>query len=256
MTNSATLATDLREVLQAAETQKNRLSRRSFLKLTSLGCGGFALAMYLPESGANVPAGATRAGQNSLNAFVNIGTNGRITIYAHNPEIGQGIKTSLPMVVAEELGAKWSDVDVLQSPIDEKTYGRHYAAARRRFRAASIRCARSAPRRERCSSVRRLRPGRVPAAECTPKTAQSCTCRSGRTVDSRQLRVGRSEAAGTGAEVAQVQGSQGLETARHPRQRRRQSRSSSRANRCSASTLSSRAWCSPRTRSAPRSTAK
>jgi isoquinoline 1-oxidoreductase beta subunit len=85
--------------------------------------GGFAVSLYLPQRAgatANSVAGA------QLNAFVNIGTNGRITIYAHNPEIGQGIKTSLPMVVAEELGARWSDVDVLQSPIDEKTYGRHY----------------------------------------------------------------------------------------------------------------------------------
>ena len=100
------------------------LSRRSFLQASSLVAGGFALSLYVPES-AEATATAPASGA-QLNAFVNIGTNGRITIYAHNPEIGQGIKTSLPMVVAEELGARWSDVDVLQSPIDEKTYGRHY----------------------------------------------------------------------------------------------------------------------------------
>lgn len=99
-----------------------RLSRRAFLQASSLVAGGFAVSLYLPQR-----AGATpNAAGAQLNAFVNIGANGRITIYAHNPEIGQGIKTSLPMVVAEELGARWSDVDVVQSPIDEKTYGRHY----------------------------------------------------------------------------------------------------------------------------------
>jgi isoquinoline 1-oxidoreductase beta subunit len=101
-----------------------RFSRRSFLQASTLVAGGFALSLYAPHR-AQATAGAAASGA-QLNAFVNIGTNGRITIYAHNPEIGQGIKTSLPMVVAEELGARWSDVDVLQSPIDEKTYGRHY----------------------------------------------------------------------------------------------------------------------------------
>jgi isoquinoline 1-oxidoreductase subunit beta len=104
--------------------QNARMSRRSFLQASSLAAGGFALSLYIPQRALAVP-GTTASGA-QLNAFVNIGANGRITIYAHNPEIGQGIKTSLPMVVAEELGAKWSDVDVLQSPIDEKKYGRHY----------------------------------------------------------------------------------------------------------------------------------
>ena len=103
------------------------ISRRTFLRATSYGVGGFALAMYLSRDAA---AAATRNGAASpsqLNAFVSIAANGRITIYAHNPELGQGVKTSLPMIVAEELGANWSDVDVVQAPIDEKTYGRHYA---------------------------------------------------------------------------------------------------------------------------------
>jgi isoquinoline 1-oxidoreductase beta subunit len=103
---------------------RSRLTRRSFLQVSSLAAGGFALGLYIPEQ-----AGATASSlgaQAQLNAFVKIASDGRITIFAHNPEIGQGIKTSLPMVVAEELGARWSDVDVLQSPIDEATFGRHY----------------------------------------------------------------------------------------------------------------------------------
>ena len=127
MTTSAALATDLREVLQAGETQKNRINRRSFLKLTGLGCGGFALAMYLPESGANIPTGATRGAQNQLNAFVSIAADGRVTIYASNPDLGQGVKTSMPMVVAEELGVKWSDVTVLQAPVNRALYGEQRA---------------------------------------------------------------------------------------------------------------------------------
>lgn len=103
---------------------KPRLSRRAFLQVSTLAAGGFALSMYVPPS---ARAATIKPGANAqLNAFVKIATDGRITIFAHNPEIGQGIKTSLPMVVAEELGARWSDVEVVQSPIDEKTFGRHY----------------------------------------------------------------------------------------------------------------------------------
>ena len=102
----------------------NQLSRRGFLQATTLAAGGFALGLYVPRHAGAVAAPA--GGTSQLNAFVKIAADGRITIFAHNPEIGQGIKTSLPMVVAEELGARWSDVDVVQSPIDEKTFGRHY----------------------------------------------------------------------------------------------------------------------------------
>ena len=50
---------------------------------------------------------------------------GKILIYSGSPEMGQGIKTSLPMIVAEELGAKWSDVIVEQTPeVDTEKYGR------------------------------------------------------------------------------------------------------------------------------------
>lgn len=100
-----------------------RFSRRAFLQASTLAAGGFALGLYVPQTRAtNSPNGAVA----HLNAFVKVAASGRITIFSHNPEIGQGIKTSLPMVVAEELGARWSDVDVVQSPIDEKTFGRHY----------------------------------------------------------------------------------------------------------------------------------
>jgi isoquinoline 1-oxidoreductase beta subunit len=107
-----------------AQRDRSRISRRAFLQASTLATGGFALGLYLPNRSTATVTQPSASAQ--LNAFVRIGSDGRITIFAHNPEIGQGIKTSLPMVVAEELGARWSDVEVLQSPIDEKTFGRHY----------------------------------------------------------------------------------------------------------------------------------
>jgi isoquinoline 1-oxidoreductase beta subunit len=111
------------EPAPASVAPSRRLSRRAFLQVSMLAAGGFALELYVPQGRATNAFGG---GPAQLNAFVKIAASGRITIFSHNPEIGQGIKTSLPMVVAEELGARWSDVDVVQSPIDEKTYGRHY----------------------------------------------------------------------------------------------------------------------------------
>jgi isoquinoline 1-oxidoreductase beta subunit len=100
------------------------LDRRSFLKLTGLSCGGFALGVYLHRGEANVVASTESA---QLNAFVSIGVDGRVTILAGNPDMGQGVKTSMPMVVAEELGVSWSDVTVLQAPINRALYGEQRA---------------------------------------------------------------------------------------------------------------------------------
>jgi isoquinoline 1-oxidoreductase beta subunit len=106
------------------------LDRRSFIKLTSVGGSGLLLASLAPNvlsAAVAAPAEDTLLVSAELNAFVKITTDGKITIYSSNAEMGQGIKTALPMVIAEELGAKWEDVVVVQSPIDEARFGRHGA---------------------------------------------------------------------------------------------------------------------------------
>ena len=62
----------------------------------------------------------------SPNAYVRIHADG-IQLFAKNPEIGQGVKTSLPMIIAEELDANWEDVEVIQSRIDQAAYGAQFA---------------------------------------------------------------------------------------------------------------------------------
>ena len=73
-----------------------------------------------------VPKAMANGGVLQPNGFIRIDAEG-ILLYAKNPEIGQGVKTSLPMIVAEELDAAWEDVTVVQSPIDQTRYGFQFA---------------------------------------------------------------------------------------------------------------------------------
>lgn len=97
-----------------------QMHRRGFL-FASLAAGG---GLYLGISPQAAEA-ATEAGQ--LNAWVVITPENRIRIMASNPEIGQGIRTSLPMVIAEELDADWAKVEIVPTMADAKIYGRQVA---------------------------------------------------------------------------------------------------------------------------------
>src|ERR1017187_3935289 len=102
------------------ETHPMRLNRRSFLQMSALAGGGLALGIYVvPLAAAQIPAGGGVAPL----AFSKIGSDGTITIMAKCPEIGQGVKTMLPMMIAEELDADWSKVRVDQADLDESKYG-------------------------------------------------------------------------------------------------------------------------------------
>ena len=100
----------------------NTIDRRSFLKVSALAGGGLMLELALPSTALGQELG-TLVGSKELNVFVQIASDGQITIYSANPEMGQGIKTTLPMIIAEEMGASWEDVVVLQAPIDPSKFG-------------------------------------------------------------------------------------------------------------------------------------
>ncbi len=98
------------------------LDRRSFLRVTALAGGGILLAHYLePVSRlfAQAAPPAPPAANFVANAFIHITADGAITITSKNPEIGQGIRTSLPMIIADELDVDWKDVKIKQADLDE-----------------------------------------------------------------------------------------------------------------------------------------
>ena len=100
------------------------LKRRDFIKITTLAGGGLVLGFSWLQSCS--PSGG--AGEmTELNAYVKIAPDGKITIMAPNPEVGQGVKTALPMLVAEELDVDWKQVIVEQAGLDTQKYHRQVA---------------------------------------------------------------------------------------------------------------------------------
>jgi isoquinoline 1-oxidoreductase beta subunit len=117
---------------------KTKHNRRSFLKVSSLAGGGMVLGfswlagckpegtvddvMVMPEEWFDV------------NAFLKIGDNGVVTIMSPNPEIGQNVKTAMPMIVAEELDVDWKNVVVEQAGLDTDKYTRQLAGGSQSIR--------------------------------------------------------------------------------------------------------------------------
>jgi len=99
-----------------------RVDRRQFLRVSSLVGGGLLLGTMLDATGAAqlFAAEATpgSAGEFTPNAFIRLSPDGSVTIVAKNPEVGQGIKTMLPMLIAEELDVDWNDVKIEQAGLD------------------------------------------------------------------------------------------------------------------------------------------
>jgi isoquinoline 1-oxidoreductase beta subunit len=99
------------------------MNRRSFLQTSVMAGGGLALGLYdFANDGPEAMAQGQSLGDLSPLAFVSIATDGTITLMARSPEVGQGVKTMLPMMIAEELDADWSKVRVQQADLDDR-YG-------------------------------------------------------------------------------------------------------------------------------------
>jgi isoquinoline 1-oxidoreductase beta subunit len=162
-----------------------QMNRRSFLQMSALAGGGFALSLY--SSPLAAAQGATAPPDLTPQAFIHIAPDGVVTIMARASESGQGMRNMLPMLIAEELDVDWKDVRVQQAELNEKIYGHQFSGG-------------SANTPQGWEPMRRVgAAGRqlliaaaaetwgVPVAECTTQSGRVLHAASGRSASYGQL---------------------------------------------------------------------
>ena len=111
---------------------KTQYNRRSFIKVSAAAGGGMLIGFswlngckpntHEPDPGVAIPKEWFE-----INGYIKIGDTGMVTIYSPNPEIGQNVRTSMPMIVAEELDVPWENVVVEQAPLNTGWYQNQFA---------------------------------------------------------------------------------------------------------------------------------
>ena len=119
--------------------EKNTINRRTFFKISSLASGGVLLGFSWMASSCNQDEEILKALEipsewYEMNAFLKVGNNGVVTIYNQNPEIGQNVMTSMPMIVAEELDIDWNNVIVEQAGLNTDKFARQVAGGSQSIR--------------------------------------------------------------------------------------------------------------------------
>jgi CO/xanthine dehydrogenase Mo-binding subunit len=157
-----------------------KLDRRDFVKLGVIAGSGLLLGVRLPER-SDRAAGA--AAPFAPNAFLRIDPSGDVTIWLGRSDMGQGVRTSLPMIVAEELDADWSRVRVVQADAHPEKYGRMMTVG-----STSVRGGAWMPLRRAGASAREMLVTaaasrlNVPASELTTEKGRVLHAASGRAV--------------------------------------------------------------------------
>ena len=109
---------------RSPDSSSPALDRRAFIKVSALAGGGFLVGTYLRFGQSSAFAEVLPNAETfTPNAFISITPSGAVSIIAPNSEMGQGIKTSLPMIVAEELDVAWDQVKIVQGDLNP-AYGR------------------------------------------------------------------------------------------------------------------------------------
>ena len=124
----------------SARNDIKSVSRRDFLRYTSVAGGALVLGTLLPSITPAWASSTVDDAANTLNLFVSIDNDGTVNIVCHRSEMGQGVRTGIPQIVADELCADWSKVNVVQGLGDE-AYGSQNTDGSRSIRRFIPRCA-------------------------------------------------------------------------------------------------------------------
>jgi len=123
--------------MMSIEKNKFTFNRRNFLKTSVLASGGIIIGFNLLSAckpNVTPSIDIENLNFNDFNAFIKISDDGYVTIYSPNPEIGQGVKTAMPMIIAEELDVEWNKVHVVQAKYNKKEYQRQVAGGSQSIR--------------------------------------------------------------------------------------------------------------------------
>jgi isoquinoline 1-oxidoreductase beta subunit len=156
------------------------VSRREFLSVLGISGGGLVLGLSAKPGWAAAAEAAT--GAFAPNVFVSIDPTGLVTIVCHRSEMGQGVRTAMPMVVADELEADWARVVIAQADGDAK-YGDQNTDGSRSGRRELL------PLRQAGAAARAMleaaaaQQWQVPASEVQARNHAVVHAPSGRTLD-------------------------------------------------------------------------
>nr|MCU0353588.1 molybdopterin-dependent oxidoreductase [Cytophagales bacterium] len=159
-------------------------SRRDFVKAAAALSGGLFIGFSWSSTEAATPIvfdpKTLAANASEFNSYLAIATDGTVTIFSPNPEIGQGIKTAFPMIVAEELDADWSRVNVQQAPLDTKKFERQVAGGSRSIPHSWQRLRQAGATARQMLRQAAANRWQVPVNECTTEKGEVLHAASGR----------------------------------------------------------------------------
>lgn len=159
-------------------------SRRNFLQVLAATSGGLLLGFnWTDASAASQPALLNNLSPTApsvdLNSYLSISPQGVVTIFSPNPEVGQGIKTAFPMIVAEELDVDWTTVRVEQAPLDTKRFERQVAGGSQSIRHSWERLRKAGATARQMLTEAAAKRWNVPVTECTTASGVVSHAKSG-----------------------------------------------------------------------------
>src|SRR5262245_29729992 len=111
--------------------KSKKVNRRSFLQVSAAAGGGLIIGLYAPKVAGQGRAGGPGGGASlDPNVYITVNPNNTFTIVAKNPETGQGIKTALPQIIADEFDVDWAQVSIKQADLDPKYGGQTEGGSR------------------------------------------------------------------------------------------------------------------------------